>query len=223
MSNVSNRHTVQLFVSGESKPLSGQRLAKVGYKTTQKMIDEGKTAPESICVSVPHITEDQVISGINRLAPYLVEYLQGVQDNIIRSLYEGKNYSLSSVSDEEIDINSICAYLESESTGGRLTKEYLVEWFNTNVSDNLSVVIAEKLGFDLSTDEQLEKVSQHVNAYRDLIASLSGGKTSLEKEQIAGVKRALEVSAVDDTTSARLINRLNDMEKKLSKTPTLIL
>jgi hypothetical protein len=85
------------------------------------------------------------------------------------------------------------------------------------------VVIADRLGFELDTPEEEEKVSQHVNAYRDLISSLSGGKTVLEKEQIHGVRRALEVSSVDDDTSEKLLKRLDQMENKPKVTTLLAL
>lgn len=217
MSIISNRHNISKFVSGESKPLTGQRLAKVGYKLTEKMKKEGKTCPESICVSVPPINGEDIQTHINALIPHISEYISEVQDKIIRGLYEGSDYSLSSVSDEEISVSACIAYLESESSGGRWTKEYLTDWFTRNVEDNLSVVIAEKLGFQEPTEQQWNIVYGHTKAYAELISSLSGGKTELNFEQINGVRRAIEVSSVDDDTSQKLIKRLDVMEKKLNE------
>jgi hypothetical protein len=209
MSNISNRHNINLFESGKSASLSGQRLAKVGYKKTDKC----PNPLPSICVSVPpiEISEDSAV----RLIPYMQAYLSDVQDKIIRNLYETSEGTLSSVSDEEISVDACIAYLESESTGGRLTKEYLETWFTQNLEDNLSVVIAEKLGYDLSTPEQIAIVSGHVKTYKDLISSLSGGKTVLAYDQINGVLRALEVCSVDDEISTKLNNRLIGMKKKI--------
>jgi hypothetical protein len=209
MSNISNRHNVNLFESGKSAPLFGQRLAKIGYKKTDKC----PNPLPSICVSVPPVeisTDDAT-----RLITYMQAYLGDVQDKIIRSLYETSEGTLSSVSDEEISVDACIAYLEAEATGGRLTKEYLESWFAQNLEDNLSVVIAEKLDYDLSTPEQIAIVSGHVSQYKGIISSLSGGKTLLPMDQINGVLRALEVCAVDDDTSQKLNNRLIAMRKKI--------
>jgi len=209
MSNISNRHNVSLFESGKSVPFSGQRLAKVGYKRTDKC----PNPLPSICVSVPPVEISS--EDFSRLIPYMRAYLGDVQDKIIRSLYETSEGTLSSVSDEEISVDACIAFLESESTGGRLTREYLEAWFTQNLEDNLSVVIAEKLGYDLSTPEQINIVSGHVSQYKGIISSLSGGKTVLAYDQINGVLRALEVCAVDDDISQKLNNRLVSMKKKI--------
>ena len=210
MSNVSNRHTVQLFEAGKSEALTGQRLAKVGYKS-------GKNAPAkfpSICVSVPVVDTDDVKGNINRLMPYIKEMVSNAQDGIIRSLYESSQGALSNVSDDDISVNSVINFLEAEQSGGRLTKEFLENWFDSQVKTNLTVVIADKLGFDLSTTEQEEICEKHVKVYRDLISSLSGGKTVLTHVQMNGVERALEVSSVDDEVKDKLINRIKKMKEQ---------
>ena len=210
MSNISNRHTVQLFEAGKSEALTGQRLAKVGYKSS-------KTSPAkfpSICVSVPFVDTDDVKGNISRLMPYIKEMISNAQDGIIRSLYESSHGALSNVSDDDISVNSVINFLEAEQSGGRLTKEFLENWFDSQVKTNLTVVIADKLGFDLSTDEQEVTVEKHVKVYRDLISSLSGGKTILTTVQMNGVERALEVSSVDDEVKDKLVNRIKKMKEQ---------
>lgn len=209
MSNVSNRHTVQLFESGKSESLTGQRLAKVGYKST-------KTNPAkfpSICVSVPFVNNADIMENIDRLMPYIKDMVQNAQDGIVRSLYESSDGALSSVSDEDISVNSVINFLEAEQSGGRLTKEFLESWFDSQVKNNLTVIIADKLGFDLETDEQVITTEKHVKVYRDLISSLSGGKTILTTVQMNGIERALEVSSVDDEVKNKLVNRIKKMKE----------
>lgn len=211
MSIISNRHNVNKFVAGKSEALNGQRLAKVGYKSS-------KTNPAkhpSVCVSVPKIKEPLSPEYLVRLNPYILAMIENAQDGIIRSLYESSDGTLSSISDDDINLGAVCAFLESESTGGRLTIELVNAWFDTSLRDNLTVIIADKLGFDLSTLEQEQTVARHIAGYKGLIASLSGGKTYLNDSQRAGVRRALEVSAVDDEIIGKLIARINQMEKKV--------
>lgn len=207
--SISDRHSVNPFVSGKSEPLGGQRLAKVGYKTT-------KATPAkfpSVCASVPVIesnawTDDQ----FKRLQPHLIKILSDAQDGIFRSLYESSHGALSAISDDDISVESCINYLDAESTGGRLTIELLNAWFDENVRTNLTVVIAEKLGFDLSTPEQESTVDKHINGYRGMIASLSGGKTTYQPNQCDAILRALTVSSVDDEISVKLIAKLNQMK-----------
>ena len=209
MSIISNRHNVNPFVAGKSEALTGQRLAKVGYKSSKA----NPAKYRSVCVSVPApITPTE--GELSRLMPHILTMLENAQDGIIRSLYESSDGTMSSVSDDEISVSAICAYLDAESTGGRLTIEVVNSWFDSQVRDNLTVVIATKLGFDLSTPEQECTVNKHVAGYRGLFASLSGGKTVLQPVQIAGIRRALEVSSVDDEISGKLMARLIQMEKK---------
>jgi hypothetical protein len=210
MSNISNRHSISAFVSGKSQPLSGQRLAKVGYKSTK----QNSAKYPSICVSVPQIDPTALESNLTALLPHLATMIENAQDGIIRSIYESRDGNLSEVADEEISVEACIQFLNAEATGGRLTIEFLNGWFDSQISDNLTVVVADKLGLDLSTPEQEKTVGKRVKVYRELIASLSGGKTILTPMQIAGIRRALEVSSVDDETSVKLLARLTQMESK---------
>jgi hypothetical protein len=208
MSQVSNRHSVVPFKSGESKPLNNQRLSKIGYKGRGNK--EAKF--QSVCVSVPFISEPLSEIQVDRLMPHIRNILETAQDGIIRSLYESSGGNLKSVSDEEISFDSIMGYLDAESTGGRLTKEYLNSWFDSQIKDNLTVVIAEKLGTE---DVDSPSVINAVKVYKELISSLSGGATILQKKQIEGVRKAMEIGCVDDDTSKKLSKRLDNMEKPI--------
>ena len=214
MSVISNRHTVNPFVAGKSAALSGQRLAKVGYKTTAK----NPAKYPSICVSVPQIDtandpflkfrQDGAFDSIIRVA------LENAQDGIVRSLYESSGGTLTAVSDDDIGIIQCLAFLDAEANGGRLTKEFLNAWFDNTMAENLTVVIADKLGFEELNEDQMVVVEKHLKGYRDLYASLSGGKTVLEEKTVRGLIKALELSAVEDDTAQKLKNRLNGMLKK---------
>lgn len=204
--SITNRHRINLFVAGKSVAMADQRLARVGYKATVKT----PAKYPSVCVSVPVIaefTEEQ----IQALGPHIIQMLENAQDGIIRSLYESRDGTLSEVSDDDISIDSCIAFLEAESTGGRLTREYLEQWFDQMMKENLTVVIATKLGFEELNPEQMGTINQHLSGYRGLISSLAGGKTLLQEHQIRGIQKALEVSSVDDETGKKLSARLHAM------------
>lgn len=207
MSNVSNQHSVIPFIAGETKPLTGQRLAKVGYKKTK----DQPNPPKSIAVSLPVLTDAQILENAQKILPLIRQACEDVQDKIIRSLYESREYSLERVSDDEIGFAQIAGYVSSEQSGGRLTKEYLEQWFDSVVRDNLTVIVADKLGFEELNEPQLEVVNKHIAGYKGLIASISGNKTMLSVAQITGIKRAFEVCAIGDEVSAKLDKKMDEM------------
>jgi hypothetical protein len=209
MSNVSNRHNVNPFVAGKSQALINQRLAKVGYKSSKKTPAQFP----SVCVSVPKIEPGQfqgetLISAL----PHIVEFFSGVQDKVIRSLYESASGNLTSVSDDEIGLQSCINFLEAESIGNRFSAEFIEKWFDSQVKENLTVVIADKLGFDELNDDQMVTIGKHLAGYRALFAGLAGKNVFYQPTQVSGLIRALEVSSADDEVSEKLLKKLNEMK-----------
>jgi len=211
MSNAFNRHSVVPFVSGETKPMSGQRLAKVGYKTTKQT----PAKFPSIAVSVPYLLPAELEDNFRALLPHIGTMLENAQDGIIRSRYEAAGGNLDTVSDADIDVRSCIAYLASEAEGDRLTKVTLESWFDSAAAETVFVLMAEKLGFTATdpSPAQSVRIAQSVSAYRAVISSLAGGKTMLEPKVIGNLRTMLDVISTDEIT-IRLDARLSAMEKK---------
>lgn len=217
MSNVSTAHSVHPFVAGKSEALTGQRLAKVGYKSTAK----NPAKFPSVCASIPFIGDNAIIDNVPALVSHIRAMLESAQDGIIRSLYESSDGSLTSIGDDDISIAACINFLEADAQGSRLTKEYIGAWFDSNVRDNLTVIFAEKLGFIKANDDnpsltemQEFTIDKHLNGYRDLFSSLAGGKTILQPKQVDGLNKALILCAVEDDTSRKLKARLEAMQNK---------
>jgi hypothetical protein len=210
MSNVSNAHDVIPFVAGKTAPLSNQRLAKVGYKTTAK--NPAKFA--SVAVSVPFLSSEAITENMDALIPYVRNMLEATQDSVIRSLYENASGKLSVVTDSDISIQACISYLESEAAGDRLKKEHIESWFDRVCKENCFTLIAEKLGYtnDVLTEEQIKTVDKHVKVYRDILSMLAGGRTILTPVQIKSCKTVIEVSEDDSGIGEKLVSRLNAME-----------
>ncbi len=210
MSNVSNVHDVVPFVAGKTNPLSGQRLAKVGYKSTAKNPAKFK----SVAVSVPQINPDDISANITQLLPYIGTMLENVQDNVIRSLYESKNGELKIIQDSDISVQACIAFLESEAAGDRLKKEHIESWFDRVCAENTFTLIAEKLGYtgEELTEDQVATVEKHVKVYRDILSMLSGGRTVLTPVQIKSCRTVIEVSEDDSGIGQKLLARLKAME-----------
>lgn len=214
MSNVSNRHSVVPFISGESKALSGQRLAKVGYKSSK----QNPAKFPSVCASIPRIPDEMIEENVSRLKDHFRGFLETAQDGIFKSLYESRNGSMDAITDEDISIDAIIGFLEAESTGGRLTKETVYQWFDQSASEATIAVICEKLGFPESLNEdQMEVVSKHRNAYREVFASLSAGKTMLNQKQINGLETVLGLIDPESDVQVKITKRIAVIKEEINK------
>lgn len=211
MSNVSRAHDVVPFVAGKTTALTGQRLSKVGYKTTAK----NPALYKSVAVSVPHLPAGSIHDNLDALLPYIGNMLEEVQDKVIRSLYESNQGKLSVVTDDDISIAACIAFLESEAAGDRLKKEHIEAWFDRVAKENTFTLIAEKLGYSGENDltpEQVATVNKHVKVYRDILSMLAGGKTILTPVQIRSCKTVIDVCEDDSGIGQKLMQRLNSME-----------
>jgi hypothetical protein len=212
MSHFPSTHLVTKFVSGQSEALTGQRLAKVKYKTTAK---QAAKYP-NVCVSVPFIASQVIEENISKLMPYIKGMLENAQDGVIRSLYESSDGTLTGVTDTDIGLDACLGYLEADAQGSRLTKELISAWFETSVKDYLFVIIAEKLKYSAEeglTEEQEATIGRHLNGYRGLYESLAGGKTVLQENQIKSLNKVLELIDSDEI-GQKLQGRLNAMLNK---------
>lgn len=210
MSNVSNVHDVIPFVAGKTAALTGQRLAKVGYKSTAK----NPAKFPSVAVSVPFLSDDSIRESMDSLLPYIKGMVEKTQDDVIRSLYESKDGTLKIVQDHEISVQACIAFLESEAAGDRIKKEHIESWFDRVCAENVFTLIAEKLGFtgDSLTPEQTATVDKHVKVYREILSMLAGGRTTLTPVQIKSCKTVIDVSEDDSGIGTKLMQRLTAME-----------
>lgn len=214
ITGLTGAHLVTVFDSAKSAPLTGQRLAKCRYKTTAK---QAAKFP-SVCVSVPYLTDAEIEPMVPALLGHIRGMLETAQDGVIRTLYEIAGGKLTGVTDSEISIAACIAWMEQESTGSRLTKEYIDSWFNSSVEDYLTVIIGQKLGFisesaegevELTT-EQEATISRHVSGYKGMYSALAGGKTSYTPNQATNLIKVLNLIDTDPVQE-KLLQRLNGM------------
>lgn len=209
MSNISTTHDVIPFTAGKTAPLTGQRLAKVGYKNT----DKTPAKFPSVAVSVPFIQPDDVRGNLDALLPYIGTMLEGVQDKIIRASYESANGSLSYVQDSDISVLACISYMEAEAAGDRLKKEDIAKWFDRVCRDNVYVLLAEKLGFQEPNEDQDKVINKNVAVYKDILSMLAGGKTILTPVQIRSCQVVIDASSDDSGIGEKLSARLKVMSQ----------
>lgn len=210
MSHFPSTHLVTPFDSAKSQALTGQRLAKIRYKTTAK---QAAKFP-SVCVSVPPLDDSEIMENLPALKVHIRAMLEAAQDGVIRSLYEVSDGKLSSVQDSDISVLACIGFLNTESEGGRLTKDMIDAWFDSNLAEYVTALIVEKLSYgeDL-TPEQEHTIGRHVKGYKDMYSALAGGKTIYQANQIASLRRVLGLVDQDEI-GTKLEARLSGMLSK---------
>ena len=206
MSNVSQvAHTVQKFVAGESKPLSGQWLAKVGYKSSK---NQPAKFP-SICVSLPQIPVEMLSDS--RFHPYFVEFLEQTTEDVIRKLYESRNGSLDRVLESEINADALAAFLAAKSAGERISGDSIGAWFDSQVASNLLVIYAEKLGYsgDELTQEQEDTLLREVGKVKNICLLMAAHEIRYSEGQKKIIQRCFDIASggIEEGFGAKLSER----------------
>src|SRR6476620_2702836 len=86
--SISNRHTL-VKLEKNSKPMAGQRLARVIAKAAKEALgadwvekNNGFYNPnllESMCVSIPHVEQAEIVENIDSLVPHIMGLIQDTQ------------------------------------------------------------------------------------------------------------------------------------------------
>ena len=145
----------------DSKALTAdQRLVRLIAKGKNKSAN----LKESLCVSVPQVTIEQVTEYIDVLMPYVVGMVSDTQDKIIREyrIESGAN----DINEALFDVTHCVAWLAENATGERLTGEMLKEWLDEDYQDAV-IVWAKNLPAMVNAPES--KVLSVYNIVRDTI------------------------------------------------------
>lgn len=209
MSNISSVHNIKEYVIGVTKPFTGQRLAKVTYK----MDKVSGIKPDSVCVSVPPISQDDVMNSFEQFIPHLLGMIERTQDNIIRTIHESK---ASVIQDDDISIVKVLEFLNEENSGGRITKKDAIEWFNNTLEDPLTLALSAKMGVSAEpSKEESDKVTRLVEEFKNNISALTAGNVKYSPPVCEVLAKALSFAPSDDVMRVRFEKRLDNMMNKV--------
>lgn len=170
MSIISSTHSF-VKLDRNTTPLHGQRLSRLIAKADRNGKYPSSNLTESLAVSVPHISDEEIVEVIDSLLPHLKGWLQGVQDSIIREfrVEHGRN----EIPEEVFGVAACVSWLDENAKGDRVTKEYLAEWFSENYSVACAAWI-QSIAPGISDDLCETKV----NVMRDMVAAWASPKAS---------------------------------------------
>lgn len=138
-------------------PLTKDSKALAADQRLVRLIAKGKNKSanlsESLCVSVPQVTIEQVTEYIDTLMPYVVGMVTDTQDKIIREyrIESGAN----DINEALFDVPHCVAWLAENATGERLTGEMLREWFSEDYKDACIDWLKSKPALSGLTEEQM--------------------------------------------------------------------
>lgn len=172
MSNVSNVHSIH-NLEKDSRPLSGQRLARVIAKKNKDGEYESPNLTQSLCVSVPFISDEEISNVIVELLPYVRGMCEDAQDKLIREfrVQHGRN----EIPGEAIGMDAIVQFLSESANGSRITKEWLQGWFSENYSDAAEAFIRSAIDGAAS-----QVIEAKVNVLRDMFSGFASARYSPE-------------------------------------------
>ncbi len=192
--------------------ITGTRIVKCLYQVSPKT---GRKVQENSYVRLPtkHLTEEHVVSRIAELSPYVLVWLQGLEDIAIRDLHKKGGLTVYT---EGLSLDKVIEALEVSSQGSRLNKESIEAWFTLEVEPNLAELFADKMGIDEEASEaELEKLELVLAAYKAKFASLASGKTFIKEDDCLAMIKVVEEAGADETLiGTRFVARLNKMQER---------
>lgn len=191
----------------------GMRTIKIMYKVAKSGVNKGVIKGENSCLLVTPLTTDDLTEDVlHRLMPHVLSLCESTQDAIAKELHGIK---MEVISKELLDVNAIIGRLETEAISNRLNKETIGAWFDSSISDMLTVLFADKLGLsDKPTTEETIKLMGYVSVYKTKLSGLASNLTSYGEDECDQLLAAIDKCEVDsgDIIASRLVSKLEAMK-----------
>lgn len=195
-----------------TEALTGQRLVRLIAKSARGTDKPSNpNLAQSMAVSIPYVTMDEVVAVIDKLIPHVIGLVQDTQDKIIRE-YRIESGS-ESINQSIIDVNAVIAFLDASATGERVSKEYLQDWFTSEYAD-----VAKNWINRMAVGELSEiVVEQKCNIMRDMIAGWSSPKYSPNIPSLKAQIRFMSDCVQSECADVRMTGYLKKAQDMLVK------
>ena len=199
--------------------IKNTRICKALYKTNNRT---GEIAGINSYARIPtkHLTKQTVIDNAEKLAPYVLDYLQGVENLMLKAQH--KNGQLNIFTDG-LSINRLINKLDEGSENSRLTKVDIESWFDEYISNNLTELFAVKMGIDEDSDGNVFIIlDKKIAAYKAKFASLAAPKPFIKEADCLAMISVMEKCEPEEDTrsllSSRFITKLAGMHSEKEET-----
>ena len=214
MSNVNTQAAAQEKLGEFYKYDSALPPAEYADSRIVKLIvrNPAGTAPEKMkeskYVRIPHtITEDIVLDNAEELLPYFVDYLQSIEDKLIKLDFDK---GVACIHTEYLGLDKVIGYLEEQDSSSRLNGETIAAWFTAEVAPSILDTLVSKHGTG-----NMKILEGAVAAYLAKFTSLASPKTQLAQEDKEALERAMQISnAGESVIGKRIARRLEGMKQR---------
>lgn len=183
-----------IVYNGKQTPKAGQRLSVITFKTpSDKKDDPTYKRPDARCVSVPKL---DISVSPQILKDAMLQALEDLQDAKIRTIVvaaldEGKN--VITIMDAQINYESLAEFAALEAANGKLNKEAIDEWFESDVANPLTLALANAMKLpETPSADQEKKLADAVTVYKNVFKTLAAPKAGLSPKIASQMKKALE-------------------------------
>lgn len=200
---------VELY-TGKNKAPDGYRLAVASFKSdtskTKKTLidDDGKKVdnpdfdpaykkPDARCVSIPTL---KIECTPQILKDALQQAFEDMQDAVVRKLIvdglEARK-GVINIHDDDVGFEAIAAFAAANAAGGKIKKEGIEDWFDTDVADMLTVSIANAMKLPDNPEPAAEaRLAAAVTNYKTVFMSLAAPRSDMSKKVAGQCLKALE-------------------------------
>lgn len=200
-------------------PDANYRLSIVRWKTPKDQKENAafKTRP-AICVAVPKVL---VAVQPETLATAMQDALNELQDNVIRSALNvaiEANTAINlvgvTIDKDTLTADGIASWAREQSVSGRLSKEAIGAWFDSKLSDELGIKIAES-----NPTIDADKLEKAVKQHREILMQLASPRASMPDKLAVQLQKAVNLVSgsdkVKETLNAKLTAFLTPKEISL--------
>lgn len=173
----------------------GQMLAR--------KIEKG-TGKDSLGVVIVKPEQEQFILALENESVLQGAYNWYLQQ--VEQVCKAKMVNSGNITESDYNIANIASYLDSQAISeGRISKERIAQWFNSDVAPVLQAAFKAKLGESL-TEEKLQHIT---NAYRDNFKSLAKREIVLADAVKVNLNKALELLTADSSLKQYCHSKVN--------------
>ena len=164
------------------------------------------------CVEVPMLNLDAMKVAINtngKVLAMAVGLFEDYQSKMIQlDIAKGKETIYAS----NISLDAMILNFESDvSTGGRISKDKIIAWFDSALADSLTVAFANKLGIgNAPTEPETKKLAMIIDAYKANFSKLAGREVSISPDDKVKLESAIALANAELPLTSKLVDIINE-------------
>ena len=164
------------------------------------------------CVEIPSLNLDAMKVAINangKVLAMAVGLFEDYQSKMIQAdIAKGKDTIFAG----NISLDSMVLNYESDvSSGGRISKDKIIAWFDSALAKSLTNAFVVKLGIgEVATDGENKKLNKVIGDYKANFALLAGRDVSIDTDVKSKLQQAIKLANAELPLTGKLIDIIND-------------